>query len=181
LMPIRSALASLTRSSAAAPSLIPEEFPAVAVPHSRKAGLSLASDSSVESRRGLSSEITTVSPFRWEMGTGTISPAKRARIPGGNNDSLGHGILLGVSRAAFLHLPPGQPVLPGGEVARILGFAAPLWQGIYAKPLYTWPQVRVSPAGGKPASRSFHCRHDDLTRPIPRDRVAQSILKGSQP
>ena len=67
-------LASDTTSTAAAPSLIPEELPAVIVPSCWKAGLSLASDSAVVSGRGCSSVAQMLSaPFRSLIATGTIS------------------------------------------------------------------------------------------------------------
>ena len=67
---------SLARSTAAAPSLIGDEFPAVTVPPARKAGASLASFSSVVSGRGDSSFAKRIdSPFGAGIGTGTISRA----------------------------------------------------------------------------------------------------------
>ncbi len=74
--PRAAAASSLIKTSAAAPSLIPEALPAVTVPLDRKAGLSFASASLEESRRGLSSVSTSMgSPFRCGTGTGTISSA----------------------------------------------------------------------------------------------------------
>ena len=62
-------------TSAAAPSLIPDELPAVTVPPARNAGFSAASFSSVVSGRGCSSR--TTSP------TGTSSSSKRPASRGG--------------------------------------------------------------------------------------------------
>src|SRR4029079_40617 len=56
-----------------APSLMPELLPAVIVPPSRNAGLSLASASDEVSARGCSSRATTTgSPFRCGIEMGTI-------------------------------------------------------------------------------------------------------------
>ena len=75
--PRAAARSALIKSSAAAPSFRPEELPAVTVPPSlRKAGLRRASDSTVVSRRGRSSVVTSSgSPFFCGTGTGTISSA----------------------------------------------------------------------------------------------------------
>src|SRR4029077_11727264 len=62
---------------AAAPSLIPEELPAVTVPPGRNTGLSLASCSSVVSGRGCSSSATSIVFFPVFTVSGTISSAKR--------------------------------------------------------------------------------------------------------
>ena len=67
--PSARARSSLAITSAAAPSLMPLELPAVTVPPARKAGRSFASSSAVESGRGCSSTVT--SP------TGISSSAKR--------------------------------------------------------------------------------------------------------
>ena len=68
------------RTSAAAPSVIPDEFPAVIVPvSSSKTGFSFARPSSVVSGRGCSSRSTaTVAPFFAGTATGTISFARRS-------------------------------------------------------------------------------------------------------
>ena len=73
--PARAAPASLASSSAAAPSLTPDELPAVTVPCLRNAGFRPASVSSVVSARGCSSWRTcSVSPFlRPATVTGAIS------------------------------------------------------------------------------------------------------------
>ncbi len=73
------ALFSSTRSSAAAPSLTPEELPAVTVPKSSSAnmGRSLPSFSRVMFGRGCSSVSTmTGSRFGWGIETGVISLLK---------------------------------------------------------------------------------------------------------
>ena len=49
--------------SAAAPSLIPDELPAVTVPSSLNAGFSFASFSTLESERGCSSSLTSAVPL----------------------------------------------------------------------------------------------------------------------
>ena len=68
-----------TRSTAEAPSLIPELLPAVTEPPSfAKAGRSLARASGVVSARGCSSRATTIgSPFFWGIVTGTSWSSKR--------------------------------------------------------------------------------------------------------
>ncbi len=67
-----------TTSTAAAPSLRPEEFPAVTVPPALNAAGSLASISSVVSGRGCSSSSTrVVGPLRRGTSTGTTSCANR--------------------------------------------------------------------------------------------------------
>ena len=67
-----------TTSVAAAPSLIPDEFPAVTDPPSRNAGRSLASASIEVSARGCSSRVTsTGSLFFCGTSTGTIWSSKR--------------------------------------------------------------------------------------------------------
>jgi hypothetical protein len=58
-MPSSTAFSSLATTSAAAPSLIPLELPAVSVPPSRKAGFRAASFSGVVSGRGCSSAVTS--------------------------------------------------------------------------------------------------------------------------
>src|SRR5579875_76818 len=76
--PCRSAHAAEATSSAAAPSLMPDELPAVTVPPARNAGGSAARRSSVESGRGCSSVATTVdSPRAPGTVTGVISSANR--------------------------------------------------------------------------------------------------------
>ena len=76
--PSRSAHSAEATSSAAAPSLIPDEFPAVTVPPGRNAGRSAASRSSVVSGRGCSSVSTTAGAPRGRgIVTGTISSANR--------------------------------------------------------------------------------------------------------
>ena len=70
--PSSRARSSLAITSAAAPSLIPLELPAVTVPPSRNAGLSAASFSTLVSGRGCSSRVT--SP------TGTSSSSKRPAV-----------------------------------------------------------------------------------------------------
>ncbi len=68
------ALPAVISTIAAAPSLRPEELPAVTVPLFRNAGLSAASASSVSPLRGCSSVVnSTVSPFLPFNGTGMIS------------------------------------------------------------------------------------------------------------
>ena len=75
--PSSSALALLITTTAAAPSEIGEELPAVIVPSLANAGRSLASDSAVVSGRMPSSSlITSGSPLRCGMITGVISSAK---------------------------------------------------------------------------------------------------------
>src|SRR5512132_549348 len=65
---------------AAAPSVIPEELPAVALPFSRKTGGNAASRSSVVSGRGCSSSLTVMVPERLGSGawTGNVSAARRS-------------------------------------------------------------------------------------------------------
>ena len=74
---LRARCSSITRR-AAAPSLMPEEFPAVTVPPFSKTGASRASDSGVTPARGCSSVATrTGPPFRLGTSTGTSSSRKR--------------------------------------------------------------------------------------------------------
>ena len=74
--PSASARAEVVSTRAAAPSEIWEEFPAVIVPPSAKAGRRRASESSEVSGRMPSSAVTsTGSPRRCGTGTGTISSA----------------------------------------------------------------------------------------------------------
>src|SRR5512132_3491737 len=65
---------------AAAPSVIPEELPAVTLPFSRKTGGNAASRSSVVSGRGCSSSLTVMVPERLGSGawTGNVSAARRS-------------------------------------------------------------------------------------------------------
>ena len=76
--PRRSAVAGLTSTTAAAPSVICEALPAVMVPSLLKAGRSLPRDSTVVSGRTPSSRETTVSPRRELMVKGAISAAWNA-------------------------------------------------------------------------------------------------------
>src|SRR5690606_31088481 len=72
---------SLISTSAAAPSLMPEEFAAVTVPSAMKAGFSFAIASRLASWRMCSSVSTETGPLRVSWVTGTISAAKRpARV-----------------------------------------------------------------------------------------------------
>ena len=76
--PSSSAVSAEASSTAAAPSLMPEELPAVTVPSVRNTGRSWASFSGVVSGRGCSSRSMTVgSPFGCGITTGTISSLKR--------------------------------------------------------------------------------------------------------
>ena len=76
--PSARARSASTSSTADAPSLIPDAFPAVTVPPSRNAGRSRASASAVVSARGCSSRATTTgSPFFWGTSTGTICQSNR--------------------------------------------------------------------------------------------------------
>src|SRR6266511_1748148 len=75
--PSRSAALSLAMSTAAAPSLICDELPAVTVPSGRKAGLSAASASADVSRRGVSSTPNSTPACGFETSTGTISCSNR--------------------------------------------------------------------------------------------------------
>ena len=76
--PRSSAASRLATRIAAAPSLIPDELPAVTVPPDRNAGRSRASPSGVTSGRGCSSrETISGSPLRWGTSTGTISASNR--------------------------------------------------------------------------------------------------------
>src|SRR3954454_16065402 len=77
VLPLRSAHSFEASTSAPPASLTPGELPAVCEPWSPLSGLSLASVSSDESRRGASSVSTTVSPFRPLIVTGTISSGRR--------------------------------------------------------------------------------------------------------
>ena len=78
LSPSSRARPASTTSVAAAPSLMPEELPAVTLPPSRKAGRSLPSASSEVSARGCSSRVTTTgSPFFCGTVTGTIWSSNR--------------------------------------------------------------------------------------------------------
>jgi hypothetical protein len=75
-MPLASAAPAAITTTAAAPSLIPEELPAVTEPSLRKKGLSLARSAMVRSARGCSSVSNgTVSFFRLTS-TGTICSRK---------------------------------------------------------------------------------------------------------
>ena len=79
--PFAWAVSDAHTTSAAAPSLTPGALPAVTVPPSRNAGLSLPSASSEVSSRGVSSSaIISGSPFFCGMGTGTISSLKRPAL-----------------------------------------------------------------------------------------------------
>ena len=100
VQPLASALARVVRTTAAPPSLMVEELPAVRVPSGRKAGRSLARASTVVSARMPSSASTTVSP----------------RAAG---DHHRHDL---VGEHALGPRPGGQPVGPGGD--RVLFFAA---------------------------------------------------------
>jgi len=72
--PRRFASPASIRTSAEAPSLSGEAFPAVTVPSAWKTGFRRPSDSRVESARGPSSELTVIaSPFRCGIATGTSS------------------------------------------------------------------------------------------------------------
>ncbi|MMZ62189.1 hypothetical protein D1872_243840 [compost metagenome] len=75
-IPYSFTFSSLISSTAAAPSLMPDEFPAVTEPFLRKAGFSFPNASIVTSRRGCSSCINTTGS-RFGPGTviGTISSA----------------------------------------------------------------------------------------------------------
>ena len=75
--PFAFAHSSLAKTSAPAPSFTPGALPAVCVPSLWNAPGSLASDSSVVSRRGASSTSTVVSPFFDLIVTGTISSGRR--------------------------------------------------------------------------------------------------------
>ena len=76
--PARSAASADITTTAAAPSEIWEEVPAVIVPSRPKAGLSLASASTVVPGRMPSSSVTSsCSPLRCGMGTAAISAANR--------------------------------------------------------------------------------------------------------
>src|ERR1051326_4861786 len=77
LRPSLAAWLAFMSTTAAAPSLIPEAFPAVTVPSLSKAGLSLETASNVVPWRGDFSASTTKSPLRVLMVTGTISSLKR--------------------------------------------------------------------------------------------------------
>jgi len=68
---------ALIKTTTAAPSLIPEAFPAVTVPSLVKAGFNLASASSVVPARIYSSESTTMSPFLPLIVKGMISSRNR--------------------------------------------------------------------------------------------------------
>ena len=73
-MPNSSAFSRLIRTNAAAPSLIPEAFPAVTVPSFLNAGFNFANLSAVTPERGNSSLSNMIgSPLRCGMTTGTIS------------------------------------------------------------------------------------------------------------
>ncbi len=72
------ASSAVIRTRAAAPSLMPEALPAVTVPSLSKAGRSLARLSAVTPALGCSSLLTTTSPLRVLMVTGTISSWKRS-------------------------------------------------------------------------------------------------------
>ena len=73
--PSSSALARLTRTTAAAPSESWEALPAVIVPSGENAGRRRPRDSVVVSGRTPSSVSTTIVPLRWVIVTGTISSA----------------------------------------------------------------------------------------------------------
>ena len=77
VQPCFAAAAALQTSSAAAPSLSGDEFPAVTVPFALNAGLSFASDSIVVSGRGGSSCVSSIGFFPAPSRKGTSSPAKR--------------------------------------------------------------------------------------------------------
>ena len=79
--------------SAAAPSLMPDELPAVTVPFFAKTGPSRASDSGVTPARGCSSVSTTTGPpFRLGTSTGTSFVAETA-VP--RDGTLGARLALG--------------------------------------------------------------------------------------
>ena len=72
---------SAASTSDAAPSVMPEEFPACTVPPSRNTGGSLARSCSVVSARGCSSAVMVrSSPFRPATFTGAISDSKRLSL-----------------------------------------------------------------------------------------------------
>ncbi len=76
--PSRAAASSLVTSTAAAPSLICDEFPAVTNPSGLNAGLSVASRSRVVSGRMPSSAVIGRDFPSTTIGTGTSSRSKRA-------------------------------------------------------------------------------------------------------
>jgi hypothetical protein len=79
LRPNSRAFFSVPMTSAAAPSLMPEELPAVTVPSFAKAGFNALSFSAVVPARGYSSRLTlTEAPFVWGTSTATIS---RSNLP----------------------------------------------------------------------------------------------------
>jgi hypothetical protein len=77
--PTRRALSDVVTTSAAAPSLMPDAFPAVTDPSLANAGLSAPSVSAVVPARGYSSvrKVTVARPFFAGISTGTISAANR--------------------------------------------------------------------------------------------------------
>ena len=68
---------SLARTNAAAPSVMPEEFPAVTVPVFENTGASLPNFSMFASVKGCSSWLNVVTPFLLSIMTGTSSASKR--------------------------------------------------------------------------------------------------------
>ena len=74
LRPRLAAFSALINTNPAAPSFIPEEFPAVTEPPSRKTGFKRARVSGVVSRRGRSSRLTMIDDaFLWGTVNGKIS------------------------------------------------------------------------------------------------------------
>ena len=112
-MPLASAHSSEATTSAPAPSLTPGALPAVWVPSFMKIGGSLASDSSVASRRGDSSCSTTVSPFLPLIVTGTISSSRRP-------SSVAAIDALVAAQRPLVHVGAGHLEL-GGDLGGLLG------------------------------------------------------------
>ena len=82
-LPARPTASSDARTRAAAPSVIPEEFPAWTVPDwASKTGGKRASDSSVVSPRGCSSRAIVTRSFLPATSTGAISASKRPVVDG---------------------------------------------------------------------------------------------------
>ena len=136
---------ALITSRAAAPSFSPEEFPAVTVPPSlRKAGLSLASDSIVVSRRGRSSVSTIrVALPLWDRHRDDLL-GKFAGIDGRNRPLVraqGERILHlagDVRLHARRYSPPSRPSLGAVQFLHLRVGVAPAQGGIVGGQVAKW-------------------------------------------
>ena len=117
-MPSAWARSSLAITSAAAPSLIPLEFPAVTVPPSRKAGLSAAIFSAFVSGRGCSSRVTPSIATSSSSKRPASSAAAQRRCDRSANSSCSSR-LTPYRSATF---SPVSPIDSSGNISSMRGF-----------------------------------------------------------